>query len=173
MRLFIALPLTDPVLPALAELTQKLKADGIRGNFTRPENLHLTLHFLGECEPGDVGTLGDILSAARGGEFPLTCGHIGTFERSGILWAGVNRSPELLELYDRLGKALRQAGFPVETRPYRPHLTLVREYMLPDGYTLPQLPPVIQIAREVRLMESVRENGRLVYRTVRGVPLQQ
>jgi len=48
MRLFIALPLTDPVLPALAELTQKLKADGIRGNFTRPENLHLTLHFLGE-----------------------------------------------------------------------------------------------------------------------------
>ena len=48
MRLFVALPLDEAGVRELVRYRQTLERLGVRGNFTRPENLHITLAFLGE-----------------------------------------------------------------------------------------------------------------------------
>ena len=51
MRLFIAINFSWELKQALNEQIEKLKAIAYRGDFTLPENLHLTLAFLGKVEP--------------------------------------------------------------------------------------------------------------------------
>ena len=145
MRLFIALTLPDPLHAALEDTMARLRADGVSGRFTRPENLHLTLHFLGEQPEAAVDTLSDILLQVPRDAFPLTLSALGTFSRTGILWAGLSPSPALNRLQKQLGAALARAGFPVEARAFRPHLTLVREFRL-----------FIQKGKKIQSLEIIR-----------------
>ena len=171
MRLFYALPLSDETRASLEDVMTALRRAGVRGNFTRPENLHITLHFLGEQPPSAVDTLSDILLDAACPTFALTVASLGVFDRSGILWAGIRPSRALQELYAKLGTSLSRAGFAVERRAYRPHLTLVREYALPQDFALPELPPLTVTADCAVLMESSRVSGKLCYSPVSMIRL--
>ena len=173
MRLFIALTLPDPLHAALEDTMARLRADGVSGRFTRPENLHLTLHFLGEQPEAAVDALSDILLQVPRDTFPLTLSALGTFSRTGILWAGLSPSPALNRLQKQLGAALARAGFPVEARAFRPHLTLVREFRLPEGYALPGLPAASASADTLCLMESTRVSGKLIYSPLSMIRLKQ
>ncbi len=163
MRLFYALILPEPVTDALARVMSDLRRSGVRGGFTREENLHMTLHFLGEQPEERLDVLSDILLGVNPSAFSLTLSGLGVFERSGILWAGLRPSPALERLHRQLGSSLKKQGFPVDSRRFVPHLTLVREFRAPDGFVLPELPGVTGTPELLALMESSRVSGRLEY----------
>ena len=167
MRLFVAITFTPQEQKTLFSGVTALKGQAVCGNFTRQENLHLTLHFLGEAE--GISRAKRAMQQVSCPAFLLETGELGCFRREGgsLYWLGVNRSPELLSLWSALGKALGQEGFATDTRPYRPHLTSGREIILPETADLLQLqrdmPYLKRWTSSVSLMESSRISGKLTY----------
>lgn len=172
MRLFLAIPLEKSTRTQLEKILMDLRKAGVKGNFTAPENLHLTLHFLGELPPSAVNTIEKAVLSCELKEFPLTIEDMGAFDKTGVLWAGVNPTEELCDFQREIGKALIRAGFNLEKRPYRPHLTLVREFELPYDFNPPYWKSITQTAKEVVLFESKREVGRLKYVPKFNLPLE-
>ena len=147
MRLFVAIRPSPAVRDVLLDAEAALRRQG-RGTFTRPENLHLTLAFLGEVE--DPASVREALAAAcTGGAFSLTVGGLGRFED--LWWAGIRDNERLEALALRVQNALRQAGFSVERRPWRPHITLVRRWRGPR--------PRLTVPDTVDLLDRLRKDG--------------
>ncbi|MBU5627220.1 RNA 2',3'-cyclic phosphodiesterase [Oscillibacter sp. MSJ-2] len=168
MRLFVAIQLPCPVRSSLLNAVSRMKELG-RGNFTRPENLHLTLIFIGET--GNEEAARQALSMVQGTAFPLSIGGLGSF--GDLYWAGVDPSPALLSLQRQVEGSFRAAGFKLEQRPYRPHLTLCRQFRPYGAFRADEItvrPPTCSIER-ISLMESLRRDGRLIYREVAGQQL--
>lgn len=126
MRLFVGLAVDEAVKETLERLTLRLRAkdDGLR--WSTPDQWHVTLVFLGEVDDEKRARLVRELAGVRQPELRLRIVQSGVFERSGILHAEVEVSPELLRLYEAVAAAVRRVGLPVEARPYRAHITLAR-----------------------------------------------
>jgi 2'-5' RNA ligase len=89
------------------------------------ENLHLTLHFLGEVDANRVPVLRNA-PAARAGPLSLTLDRFAVWD-GGISVLEPSTVPaELLDLHAALGHQLRSADFEIERRRFRPHVTLAR-----------------------------------------------
>ncbi|AGC67915.1 2'-5' RNA ligase [Thermoclostridium stercorarium subsp. stercorarium DSM 8532] len=171
MRLFYAIEFDEKTKDVLAEKQKALREKAVKGNFSLRDNLHLTLRFMGEVPQSDLPVLTGIQDAVskRHGPFSLEFAEIGTFERgnSCIVWVGIKRNSELFELQQDLEREIAKSGFQPETRPYKPHITLAREFV-PDG----DLDKIIREmgllnhkfdVKSISLMESTRINGKLTY----------
>ena len=97
-----------------------------------PEQIHLTLHFLGNVEPARVDSIAEALApiAARHGKFELRASGVSAFgetHRPKVLWAGFGPAglDQLNALRQGTGEALRGAGFEIDNE-FAPHLTLGR-----------------------------------------------
>lgn len=163
MRLFVAIRFTPEVRETLLRAIADLRTQARSGNFTRPENLHLTLAFIGETDDwrGAAAALGECVRP----DFRFTVGDSGRF--GDLWWAGIRPCPELSDLAEAVQTALRARGFGIETRPFRPHITLARE-LRADGPVRLEVPPVSMDAGRLSLMRSERVGGRLVYTEVCG-----
>ena len=161
MRLFFAIPFPPQVRAALAGVQEQLRAQGVRGNFSRVENLHLTLAFLGETPR--CRDAAKAMAAAQDRRFSMTLGDPGRF--GDVWWLGIRPCPPLEDLAAGLQARLREAGFSLESRPFRPHITLLRKAQGPAAPHV-DLPPLTMDVDTVVLMESLRQNGRLIYRVV-------
>jgi 2'-5' RNA ligase len=130
MRLFFAVPI--PASPGLTAILSDLKNRHPRGRWTPPENLHLTLKFLGETSEAEARKASEAARSAfaKAAPFTVSLGKPGAFRAPrgvGALWLGVEEGREsLAALAAVLDEALGRAGFPREDRPFRPHLTLGR-----------------------------------------------
>lgn len=125
MRLFLGLELPEPV--KVDALSLRRPWPGAR--WQRPEQLHLTLHFLGEVACGELTRLCDALEAPPLSPCRLMLSGVGVFgspDRPRVLWAGVDPEAPLHTWHRVLGERLAAQGFPLEARPYHPHLTLAR-----------------------------------------------
>lgn len=167
MRLFIAILLDEAVKDGIVSLSEQLRARSLRGNFTRRENLHLTLAFLGETPGVRLPALKAAMEAAAGEPFVLRFHEPGFFRRreGDLYWLGIRENPALAALESRLRRALSQGGFPTEDKPFRPHLTLGRTVILAEGCALPSASGEIpdQPVSGFCLMQSQRIAGRLTY----------
>ena len=129
-RLFLAADLSaDTRRALLAKLEAPLER--MPGRVTPPPNWHLTLRFLGEVAQPDYDRLLYEMSIASLGEpFSITFGGLGAFPRPAratVLWLGASHGDgDLSQLAARVEEAVGHAGFPVEDRPFRAHLTLSR-----------------------------------------------
>ncbi len=172
MRLFIALLFPDEVKDALLDAAEDLRRNAERGVFSRRENFHLTLAFLGEQR--DPKPAGRAMEAAVGAPFSLRLDRPGRFRRDGgdIWWVGLKDSPPLTALHRRLSEALAREGFEVENRPFRPHVTLGRQVVLTDPGFRPSVPPLTIHARELCLMRSDRVSGVLTYTCICKVEMK-
>lgn len=176
MRLFVALLLSEEMKDALCESQKKLQARAHSGNFSRRENLHLTLAFLGDCPPSAIPRIRRAMESAAGTaeSFSLTLDRMGRFRRPGadLWWAGIKKQPALTRLAENLQQTLRAAGFSLEERPFAAHLTVARQVDAPG--LRPEevsLTAASQTIRSMSLMESTRVNGVLTYREILSVPL--
>ena len=103
-----------------------------RASWPRPESLHLTLKFLGDVEASRVDSLSSAATAAATalGPFTLSIEGAGSFPPRGaarVLWLGVRDEAAGLSLLQlRLENECAAHGFPRESKPYKPHLTLAR-----------------------------------------------
>ena len=125
-RLFVSLELPQSMTQRLAELDPHLR--GVR--WLAPEQMHLTLSFLGNV-PGDIEeALKKNLAAIEWKAFFLLISGLGTFPGQGrpsILWVGVGTGhPHLFQLHKRVQEAALHAGLEPELRAFHPHITLAR-----------------------------------------------
>lgn len=126
MRLFVAIPVGMETRRALEAMVARLRWDGDGLRWTRPESWHITLAFLGETAPERLVALTEQLGRVQANVFAVEFGVPENFKRAGSLVVGVRHSAELNALQQAVGRATAAAGFKLEERPYRPHLTLAR-----------------------------------------------
>ncbi len=132
MRLFVALALPQETRVRLRHLATALPG----ARWLPPENLHLTLRFLGEMPGHRAEELDDALAALRGRGFSLQLSGVGCFEKAGrvqALWAGAERSQPLEHLQTKIETAVKRIGFGPERRRFTPHVTLARLDNTPPG----------------------------------------
>ena len=159
MRLFVAIRFSPEVLERLRRAQDDLRRQGASGNFTRTENLHLTLAFLGETT-GDAGAKAALEEAGSGGAFELSISGAGRF--GDLWWAGIEPNPRLSALADAVQTALRQRGFMIERRRFQPHITLARQLTAPRVPVI-RIPKTVMTVTRISLMQSERIGGILVY----------
>ena len=111
LRLFIAISLPESWTAALHSASAVLRKHSLHGSFTRRENFHLTLAFLGETERRAAAEAAMDRVSAPG--FVLQIGAPGLFrQRDGDLWwLGIEPSPALLEVHRQLTEELSASGF--------------------------------------------------------------
>ena len=134
IRSFIAVEVGDEVTQALAEAQATLKRSLYFSTFrwVAPENIHITLKFLGDVLPSQLGTVKAALAsiAPRHALFRLTATDLGVFptlNRPSVLWVGLQgEMTQLQNLRDDVEQVIAPLGFPTESRPFSPHLTLAR-----------------------------------------------
>jgi RNA 2',3'-cyclic 3'-phosphodiesterase len=135
VRLFVALAIPSAVRIQLAELIKTLSrvdppSSKGKARWVRPENLHVTLKFIGYIEPAKSDAIRAALSAVHCSQpVDLIFRGLGFFpneNRPRVLWAGMEASPNLVALAGAVDRAVASQGIPLETRPFTPHLTLAR-----------------------------------------------
>lgn len=134
-RLFIAIDLPEDVRQRLGILLSG-RPDGVKP--VRPEQMHLTLHFLGNVEDGPAAALLAALAAIHQPAFTIDLAKGGCFpspRRPNVLWIGVEPSRPLDALHAAVARVLADGGLAVESRPFVPHITLARvSRRLPTGW---------------------------------------
>ena len=125
VRLFVALGLPERIRLRLATLAVGI--DGAR--WVPPENLHVTLRFIGEVAEDRAEDVDSALAAVRARPFALSLagvGHFGKLRKARSVWAAVEANDLLNRLQASVESAVVRAGFPAEARKFRPHVTLAR-----------------------------------------------
>lgn len=132
LRLFLAFEIPDTLRTKLAALEKYLARYKVKGRFVKPESMHVTLKFLGWCEPDMPERLQSAMEkvAAESPAMHLTATGLGVFpneNRPRVLWTGLaGDSGHVVALANRVEDATEQLGFEREKRPFHPHLTLAR-----------------------------------------------
>ena len=127
MRLFIGIPLGPQVVLELAALVGRLQSVAYGLRWSAQEGWHITLQFLGQTTPAQYECVTGGLRRIRCSPFQVQLDLPGFFDRSGVFFAGVRLSPQLIQLQARVVEATKPCGFVPEDRPYHPHITLARE----------------------------------------------
>ncbi len=168
MRLFVAIRLNDDVRDALAAVQAGLRAGRVGGNYTKRENLHLTLAFIGEY--GDPDRVLDVMRSVPFRPFPIRLEGFGSF--GDLYWCGLARQDELTVYVKRLRRALAEADIPFDRKRFSPHITLLRRASFD---TLPgvAVPEASMTAERVSLMRSERGKNGMIYTELGAAPGRQ
>jgi RNA 2',3'-cyclic 3'-phosphodiesterase len=136
LRTFIAVPVPAP--QPLRKLIAQLAALGRAIKPVDPDQLHVTLKFLGDTAAGQVPELAAAVRHGVSGQaaFDVALRRTGVFphaRRPTVVWAGIERGDPLTRIANDLEQRLESLGFPREHRAYQPHLTLARIRSRPPG----------------------------------------
>jgi 2'-5' RNA ligase len=123
-RLFLALPLPEPVRDQLLDVAD----EGLPLRWQSDDQLHLTVRFIGDVDRHAAQDLVASLGQLRFPPLTLRCAGLGRFDhrRSGVLWAGIEPREPLKALASRVERLCQAAGQPPERRAFHPHVTLAR-----------------------------------------------
>ncbi|HKQ82384.1 MAG TPA: RNA 2',3'-cyclic phosphodiesterase [Steroidobacteraceae bacterium] len=124
LRLFFAVWPDETVRGALARGMPLL---GPGGRAVPIENLHVTLAFLGNTDAKRLDELAQLAGKIIADPFVLTLDEYAVWERTLVVLTAKETPAALAQLAGDLNAALGQAGFPTDSRPYRAHVTLIRE----------------------------------------------
>ncbi len=133
-RTFVAVRLPVEMRDALHAASRELREQpgGKAARWVAPENIHLTLKFLGDVDDRRLGEVCDAVAQVCAGipSFEMAVSGLGCFPNTAhprIVWAGVSRGTrELIQLANSVDVALNRLGFARETRPFDAHITLGR-----------------------------------------------
>lgn len=128
-RLFIAIVLPQEVKKILKQCQDQIRKIGwVDGTFSKPENIHLTLKFLGEVEQSQMPSFISALKNIEAKAFSLELNRIGKFPEEGrsarVIWMSAE-GDALVKLAEGIENALLDIAAPSE-HPFKPHLTLLR-----------------------------------------------
>ena len=129
MRLFIAIKIPEDIRAGIASQLKKFRAISPHAKWVRPENLHLTLKFMGETDPAKLVEVQSALAICSAQPITIEFRGLGFFpnaRRPRVFWLGIQSSAALVNTVAAIDRAARKLGFPGEERPFTPHLTLAR-----------------------------------------------
>ena len=173
MRLFVAVNFDDITKNRLLAIQGRIRAQSLKGNFSRLENLHLTLVFLGEISGSLVPEIYAIVKSAVASTgiraFSVNLCRTGCFRHAGkeLWWIAPDGNPEgnsageagaLFAIRQEIGKSLDEAGIPFDRRPFKAHITLGREIKPSSPIKLPDEVIPVQVKR-ISLMQSAHIKG--------------
>jgi 2'-5' RNA ligase len=167
MRLFIALDIPAEIRTRLTEYMERARALAPDARWARVEGLHVTLKFVGHVDDAMVEKIKAALSVIQAAPFEVRFEGVGFFPNPNaarVFWAGVDGGDHLPRLASTIDAALERLGFPSETKPYHPHLTLARTSARPLRGLRPLMddpPPQFgtMTAREFFLYQSQPQKG--------------
>lgn len=176
-RLFLGIDLPDDV-----DFDLRLTAGGVPGaRWLEPDQLHLTLHFLGDVDGGDMRELIDALAELRAPAFDMRLSGAGAFPPRGpsrVLWIGVADPEPVRVVHERTGRLIDRVGIEREQRKFHPHVTVARLDRAPKqavaewvmGHSL--YSSATFRVDKVRLYSSVLAREGAKYRVEAAIPLQ-
>lgn len=143
-RLFIALKIRE--LKSLLDIYNEIRTDlkGEKIKWVESGNLHLTFTFLGDTEENLISQLTGFMdeTACDYNEFNMVLKSFGVFKNikdPNVLWFGVEHNNMLSNIKKTLDIKLNNAGFPVENRDFKPHLTIGRPKYISDKAKLQKI----------------------------------
>ena len=130
MRLFIGIRISDEIKIKLALLQKKLKEKVKEAKIVNPDNLHLTLKFLGEVRDDGVSRISEVLEniSFQFSPFSIRIGGIGRFpdgKKIRVLWVGAEAGNHLRQLNKFIEEKFEKIGFLQENR-FKEHITISR-----------------------------------------------
>ena len=176
IRTFIAIPLDPHIRQTIAQAQNHLKELDCNIKWVNPENIHLTLKFLGEVKLKKIDavkqSLEDLLGSVK--PLPIELTQLGAFpnvKRPRIIWVGLNDDTKAIsQLVSALEETLEKIGFKKEGRPFSPHITIGRIQSLKNlnllspeisGYSLP--PDLRQTISHITLYKSTLTSDGPIY----------
>ena len=157
MRLFIAVRLANDMRDTLINIQNEMLEWGIRGNYSKEENLHLTLAFIGEYSNAEkvLNAIQTVLFTP----FEISLDGMGCF--GDLWWAGMKESVPLAAVVRRLRRALAENDIPYDRKRFLPHITLVRKAVGEMKET--RIPSVTMTVNAISLMQSERGRNGMIY----------
>ncbi len=125
IRLFIALDLPNSIIQLISGMGRSIP--GCRP--VSPEQLHLTLRFVGEVDHGLFHDIAEQLEEVRFLPVTFALQSVGHFPPRGkprVIWVGITQTAELARMKNRIDTQLGFCGLPPEKRKFSPHITLAR-----------------------------------------------
>ena len=184
IRCFVALNLPSELKGRLAELEARLKEARADVSWVKPENVHLTLKFLGGVEEVRIPFVKRAIQEGLRGEGPLvlSLASLGVFPNPRsprVVWVGVEGDTDRLQkLQERLEQALGEVGFPREARSFSPHTTLGRMRSRQGAASLMELVGHLgeykagsMKAESIELMRSLLHPAGAIYTILESFPL--
>jgi 2'-5' RNA ligase len=132
LRTFVAVELSPDVRARASDMIRKLSPSGVKASWVKPENMHLTLKFLGDTPTSDLAGVCQAVAEAATAvpSFDIECAGAGAFpslNRPRTLWLGLHDGEGKLQVLHRaVEDALAKVGFRPEHRRFQPHLTIGR-----------------------------------------------
>jgi len=163
IRSFIAIDLPIQLLEQIIQLQKELipaTRDFVR--WTRPENIHLTLKFLGDVDKEKLLQAKRLLDEIKFDHTPfiLCMEGYGVFpnkKQPRIIWVGFEESQSILVLVSQINTKLQTLGIEPEIRPYKPHLTIGRVRQISNAYQNKVLDESLSSAKRIVNSFSVTE----------------
>ena len=124
-RLFVAVDLPVAIRERLLPLCYGLPG----ARWVAPEQMHLTLRFVGDVDSSVFGLVREALNEVRAASFSLQLDGVGFFPPRGkprVVWVGIRKNEQLVQLHNRIESTLVSIGLEPEGRKYAPHITLAR-----------------------------------------------
>lgn len=184
LRLFIAVELDPKLREELAKLQKELKKSGADAKWVAPDNIHLTLKFLGATPTDKIEAINNALqeTAFLTPCLNATISQLGAFPRiesARIIWIGVNEGKtELESLVGKIETRLFELGFPREEHPFAAHLTLARvrsplnRQNLVEKLKQTKFPALIQPIAAIVLFKSTLTPKGPVYEALKRIKLK-
>ena len=132
MRTFIAIDLPNDIKDVIAGLQERLKVPAADVKWVAPENVHLTLKFLGEIDEAKLDKVIKIIEGSAGNThgFQLRLSSLGAFPKINfprVIWVGIDRGEkEAKEIAEELEEKIAKIGIPKEERSFSSHITIGR-----------------------------------------------
>ncbi len=177
MRLFITVNMSRRAKEKITEVLPTLKAKIRGGKWVIPDNLHITMLFLGEVGEGSLAEVERVMTEAVQGftPFQLRLEGLGVFpnaSRPKILWAGVNGEQDKLnQLYQNLLHQIKKTKLPFDAKPaYTPHVTLARK--IGDGFEegMMDLKTEEWQVDSLELYQSTLKKTGVIYHKIKEIP---
>ena len=161
MRLFIAVQFDKEIVDELTTFQDELRKIGTIGNYTKEENLHLTLAFIGEYNDPDA-----VLEAMERVDFrPFNLKLDGYGMFGDLLWVGTTSEPVLAAIAKKLRHTLAEAGIIFDNKKFKSHVTLIRKVAFKSDQRIPAecIGRSEMTVKRISLMKSERGKNGMIY----------
>lgn len=190
MRTFIAIELSKETKDWIAGLQGQLKNSGADVKWVKPENIHLTLKFLGEIDDRQLNSIIGILQDSNKdrNSFYIRLSSLGAFPKINfprVIWIGIDKGEtESKQIAKDLEEELTKVGLAKEKRPYSSHITLGRvrsalnrDRLIKDlgnlANNFPQDAPGTEfLVSKITLFKSTLTPAGPIYEILKEIPLK-
>lgn len=168
-RVFFALWPDDGVRKQLVNTFNASPQSKLNGHLIRPENLHITLHFIGNVSEEKLTCLDEAARTVSVEPFELQIDRYGHFYKAKIFWMGCHQIPPVLyQLHQQLGESLSDCDYQIEKRPYAPHVSMMRKLTKPGELT--NFTSIDWQVNDFVLVESITRSEGVEYKVIRKYP---